>query len=118
MPEATEIFKALSDRTRLRLLKLLISGQEHCVCELVDALQLPQYTVSRHLSFLRRLGLLHVRREGTMAFYCLPQPQERLIEKTLALLDHLDGEEFQTDRHRLEERIAMRVDGKCVAGSA
>ena len=115
MPEITDVFKALSDRTRLRLLKLLTTGEEYCVCELVDALQVRQCTVSRHLSILRGLGLVQVRREGNLACYRLVRPQAEPVETVLACLaNRLDGEEFQADRRRLEERCRLRVGGKCV----
>ncbi len=115
MPEITDVFKALSHQTRLRLLKLLTTGEEYCVCEMVDALQARQYTVSRHLSILRRLGLVQVRREGNLACYRLVRPQAEPLEGLFTwLADCLDGEEFRTDRRRLEERCRLRVDGKCV----
>ena len=116
MPELTEVFKALSDQTRLRLLYLLASGEEYCVCELVDALQrVPQYAVSRHLGVLRGLGLVRVRRDGNLACYRLVRPQPEPVQDLLVwLADHLDGEEFRADRLRLENRCRLRIDGKCI----
>ena len=64
--EAT--YKALADATRLRILALLIDG-EVCVCDIHDTLRLPQPTVSRHLAYLRRTGLVEARREGTWMHY-------------------------------------------------
>ncbi|MDQ6968745.1 MAG: metalloregulator ArsR/SmtB family transcription factor [Mariprofundaceae bacterium] len=64
-------FKALGDPVRLRLFALLGHSKELCVCHLVDALQLPQSTVSRHLSILRHAGLLETRREGKWMYYHL-----------------------------------------------
>ena len=52
---------ALADPLRLRILRL-VRQRELCVCELVDALAVPQYRVSRHLTALRRLGLVAARR--------------------------------------------------------
>jgi ArsR family transcriptional regulator, arsenate/arsenite/antimonite-responsive transcriptional repressor / arsenate reductase (thioredoxin) len=66
---APEFFKCLGDETRLVSL-LLIDGQgELCVCELMDALDLPQPTISRHLATLRKLGLLLDRRQGQWVYY-------------------------------------------------
>jgi len=56
--------KALADRTRLRILALL-GNNEVCVCHIHDSLGLPQPTVSRHLAYLRRAGLVAVRRDGS-----------------------------------------------------
>ena len=62
------LFKALADKTRLRILALL--GQnEVCVCHIHDSLGLPQPTVSRHLAYLRRAGLVDVRRDGVWMHY-------------------------------------------------
>lgn len=63
-----ETFKALADRTRLRLLALL-GNNEVCVCHLHDSLGVPQPTVSRHLAYLRRTGLVSARRDGVWMHY-------------------------------------------------
>jgi ArsR family transcriptional regulator, arsenate/arsenite/antimonite-responsive transcriptional repressor len=62
------VFKALADRTRLRILALL-GNNEVCVCHLHDSLSLPQPTVSRHLAYLRRTGLVSARRDGVWMHY-------------------------------------------------
>src|SRR6187397_3416546 len=60
--------KALADKTRLRILSLL-GNNEVCVCHLHDSLGLPQPTVSRHLAYLRRAGLVDARRDGVWMHY-------------------------------------------------
>ena len=62
------VFKALADKTRLRILALL-GNNEVCVCHLHDTLGLPQPTISRHLAYLRRTGLVAVRRDGVWMHY-------------------------------------------------
>jgi ArsR family transcriptional regulator len=62
------VYKALADRTRLRILALL-GPNEVCVCHLHDSLGLPQPTVSRHLAYLRRSGLVAARRDGVWMHY-------------------------------------------------
>ena len=62
------LFKALADKTRLRILALL-GNNEVCVCHLHDSLGLPQPTVSRHLAYLRRAGLVDTRRDGVWMHY-------------------------------------------------
>ena len=62
------LFKALADKTRLRILALL-GKNEVCVCHIHDSLGLPQPTVSRHLAYLRRTGLVDVRRDGVWMHY-------------------------------------------------
>jgi len=62
------VFKALADKTRLRILALL-GDNEVCVCHIHDSLGLPQPTVSRHLAYLRRSGLVDARRDGVWMHY-------------------------------------------------
>lgn len=73
-PAVETIFRALSERIRLRILNLLREG-EVCVCDLVDVLQVPQPTASRHLAYLRRAGLVEVRKDGQWCYYRLAPPQ-------------------------------------------
>jgi len=69
------MFRAFSDRTRLRLLHLLrAAGGEVCVCDLVRVLGAPQPKVSRHLAYLRRAKLVTARREGLWMHYRLAKP--------------------------------------------
>lgn len=62
------VFKALADKTRLRILALL-RNNEVCVCHIHDSLGLPQPTVSRHLAYLRKSGLVATRRDGVWMHY-------------------------------------------------
>jgi ArsR family transcriptional regulator, arsenate/arsenite/antimonite-responsive transcriptional repressor len=67
------VFRGFADPTRIRILSALAAG-ELCVCDLVDILALPQPTVSRHLGYLRRAGLVEVTRESRLAHYRLAEP--------------------------------------------
>ena len=73
-----EAFKALADRTRLRILALL-GRNEVCVCHIHDSLGLPQPTVSRHLAYLRRSGLVAARRDGIWMHYRISQSLDPAI---------------------------------------
>lgn len=73
--------RALSDRTRLRILNLLHGG-EMCVCDLVTLLDVPQPTASRHLASLRKAGLVLARKEGLWQYYRLSRAQGK-FHKTL-----------------------------------
>jgi ArsR family transcriptional regulator len=66
--ELEHVFKALADKTRLRILALL-GDTEVCVCHIHDSLGLPQPTVSRHLAYLRKSGLVTARRDGVWMHY-------------------------------------------------
>ncbi len=69
-PKPDQLFRALSDKTRLRILHLLLGG-ELCVCDIVSVLGCPQPTASRHLAYLRKTGLVAVRKEGVWKYYQL-----------------------------------------------
>ncbi len=68
------VLRALADRTRLRLLNLLREG-DVCVCYLVAALKMSQPTISRHLAYLRKSGLVAARREGLWMHYSMVLPE-------------------------------------------
>ena len=69
------LFQALGDRTRLRLLNLMGSN-EVCVCYFVEILKTPQPTISRHLAYLRRAGIVGARREGKWMHYRIVEPAD------------------------------------------
>jgi DNA-binding transcriptional ArsR family regulator len=67
MQKPDQLFKAFSDKTRLRLLNLL-AQRPHCVCEFQSILRVPQPTISRHLAYLRRCDLVEEERHGRPDF--------------------------------------------------
>src|SRR6187399_952749 len=74
-----DVFKALADKTRLRILSLL-GNNEVCVCHLHDSLGLPQPTVSRHLAYLRRSGLVEARRDGVWMHYQISRSLDPAVQ--------------------------------------
>ncbi|WP_029391285.1 ArsR/SmtB family transcription factor [Streptomyces xiaopingdaonensis] len=79
--ELSQVFKALGDPVRLRLLSLIAAreGGEICVCELTPAFDLTQPTVSHHLKLLKQAGLIASERRGTWVYYrLLPEATDRL----------------------------------------
>lgn len=71
MKNTVQYFKALADETRLRIMALILASGELCVCDITAALQLPQSTVSRHLSYLKNAGWVIDRREGVWIVYAV-----------------------------------------------
>lgn len=80
--ELQEVFKALADTTRLRILALL-GSDEVCVCHIHDTLGLPQPTVSRHLAYLRRSGLVDVRRDGVWMHYQVARSLDPIVRRVV-----------------------------------
>jgi ArsR family transcriptional regulator len=88
----TDVYAALADPTRLRILSLLGDG-EICVCHIHASLDVPQPTASRHLAYLRRAGLVEARRDGIWMHYHLAEianPVVRTVVKSaLHALTHM-----------------------------
>jgi ArsR family transcriptional regulator len=103
-------FKALADVTRLRILGILLAG-EVCVCDIHESLKLPQPTVSRHLAYLRKSGLVLTRREGLWVHYRLAPAADpvmtAVIDAVRHALTHVDS--VQRDGVRLQ-----KLTGCCV----
>ena len=97
-----QLFRALADPTRLRLLNLM-AGQEICVCYLTEVIGAPQPKISRHLAYLRRAGLVVARREGKWMHYRLIVPRHRhaasIVRTTLKALQQ--EKDIQRDGERL-----------------
>jgi len=85
MKREAQLLKALADETRLRILLLLAAG-ELCVCELMAVLELPQSTVSRHLSYLKNSGWLLDRREAVWMYYRINPEDHALAGALLPVL--------------------------------
>ena len=86
MKNLASIIKSLEDETRLRIMALLLDAEELCVCHFMAVLQLPQSTVSRHLSNLKNAGWLSDRRAGVWIHYSLSKdlsPVHRTLVPTL-----------------------------------
>ncbi len=107
--------KAVSDETRVRILKLL-EERELCVCQLMDILVMGQSTVSKHLGILKTAGLVECRRDGTWTFY-------RLSDSTINNynLDFIkllssclkDDTIIQSDKKKLDEVVKQDIKVLC-----
>jgi ArsR family transcriptional regulator, arsenate/arsenite/antimonite-responsive transcriptional repressor len=84
-PSFNLMFRAFSDRTRLRILHLLLRG-ELCVCDIVSVIRVPQPTASRHLAYLRRAGLITKRKQGLWAYYKLAPAKSEFQRSLLKCL--------------------------------
>ena len=115
MKTIAEIFKSLADETRLRILILLQGGNEHCVCDLTQALDMPQSTVSRHLAYLKRNGWLQDRRGGVWMYYSLNKEMDGFFQAQLVLLVNrlADSAMCRTDRERLAAYLRCKDTSAC-----
>ncbi|MBZ5491505.1 MAG: metalloregulator ArsR/SmtB family transcription factor [Acidobacteriia bacterium] len=98
-------FKGLADITRLRIVNLLLRG-ELCGCDIQYVIGTAQSNVSRHLTYLKRSGLVHDRREGFRIYYRL---LEQNNSKHIALISYLKSalteKVFVADRKQLAKAV-------------
>ena len=96
------LFKALADRTRLRLINLM-GDDEVCVCFFVEVLKINQPKISRHLAYLKRAGVVEARRDGKWIHYRLAEPPDphaaKIVREVRAWLE--SDSAMQSDRARL-----------------
>jgi ArsR family transcriptional regulator len=109
---ADRLFRAFADHTRLRILNLL-QGGELCVCHIVDILQVPQPRASRHLAYLRRVGLLQVRKAGLWSYYSLAPAKGLFHQKLLACLACCFGEVPETREDAARAKRLRQCDSNC-----
>ena len=104
------LFRALADRTRLRLLNL-IADKEICVCYFVEILRTSQPKISRHLAYLRRAGIVASRRQGRWMHYRLVAPRDpvasAILKETLTHLRQMP--DMERDLAKLETRCCSPV---------
>lgn len=111
------LFRALADRTRLRLLNLM-GDDEICVCFFVEVLKTNQPKISRHLAYLRRAGIVAARRQGKWMHYRIVNPSDpyaaRILNEVRAWL--AQDQEMRHDRTQLvkvccSSRLPVRLKG-------
>ena len=113
MADLTRMLKALADPTRLRIVQLLHRRDELCVCELVEALDVPQYSVSRHLGVLKAAGVVTDWRQGKWMHYAI---DPKLADEERAVIAAVCARAQQEaiarrDRRRLEQSLWPREEG-------
>jgi ArsR family transcriptional regulator len=108
------MFRAFSDRTRLRILYLL-QGGECCVGNIVDILDIEQPSASRHLAYLRKAGLVSVRKAGLWSYYSLAAARQPFHLKLLECLSCCFSvvPEIRADQARAKR---VREAGGCCPG--
>jgi len=116
MQPAVTFAKALADATRLRVIAAL-RQRELCVCELCDALEATQSTLSTHLTLLRHAGITRTRKQGKWIYYRLSDEAAPLIETFLShFADAKRDKRMRRDTDRVRQRLRLRENGCCNVG--
>jgi ArsR family transcriptional regulator len=110
MNDLVMIFKALSDETRLRIIKLLERG-ELCVCDITAALDMVQPKVSFHLSALKEAGLIKDRKQGKWIHYSLSEKDLFRRMLILSACERMQDGAISGDRKRLDAFLGKKEQG-------
>lgn len=110
MKHEARLFKSLADETRLKILWLLLTEEELCVCDVMNTLGITQSKASRHLRYLYNLGWVTDRREGLWMYYRLSVAKGSLAEKQLKVLSEMlaSHPEAQSLRQQLHHCLAAK----------
>lgn len=113
--EPEQLFKALSDPTRVRAIMLIQAEGEVCVCELTFALEESQPKISRHLAQLRDARILNARREGTWVHYSInPELPDWALKLVAQVHEQMRGlDRFAADRARLQSMTDRPGEQRC-----
>jgi ArsR family transcriptional regulator len=114
MENVLTIFKALSEETRLRILKLLEHG-ELCVCDIVAAFDMIQPKVSFHLAVLKEAGLIKDRKQGKWVHYSIDDSDIFRRFLLLSTLERISDETVAEDRKRLANFLKEKNQKATVA---
>jgi len=109
MQDLIKAMKALSDETRLRILKILLE-RECCVCEVMQALDISQSRASRNLRILQNADFLKVRRDGVWIVYSVDWETANRYTTSLAKLlrdSPISNEVLTQDKERLKRAVRM-----------
>lgn len=117
MNDVVLLGKALADPTRVRILVALLES-DLCVCEMVDALEMGQSTLSSHLQTIRQAGLVETTRRHKMVSYALTSESRPLVAAILGASESSlrADRRIARDRHRTQDRLALRENGVCHLG--
>jgi len=108
-----DVFRALSDITRIRILHLLLKAKDElCICEIMDSLQLAQYNISKHIRELKIAGLVKERKEGRFVFYSIVKQKDEFYQNVIKSVQLINNSILKCDKYRLKKRLKLRRNNK------
>jgi ArsR family transcriptional regulator len=114
MENIAQLFKALAEPVRLRILLLLLD-KKRCVCDLMAVLDLPQSTISRHLAYLKNAGWIKGERRGVWMYYQLTEQMDAFQDQLRRILAAAlpNTEQGAADVQRLQSYLLEKKENAC-----
>ena len=107
MQKLLNVFKALSEETRLKMLKIMGMG-EICVCDLVSVLNVSQPKISFHLNVLKEAGLIKDRKQGKWVHYSINDSDMFKRFLMLSVLERISDETMKENLSKLKEILTVK----------
>lgn len=112
MPRAattTDVFNAIAEPRRREIIAVLVDGKEHAVGEVVSTLRLPQPAVSKHLSVLRKVGIVTVSKRGQLRMYRLNPKQLKPVHDWVKTYERFWTHQIDKVKERAEQKMMQRI---------
>jgi DNA-binding transcriptional ArsR family regulator len=112
MPRAattTDVFNAIAEPRRREIIAVLIDGKEHAVGEVVSTLRLPQPAVSKHLSVLRKVGIVSVSKRGQLRMYRLNAKELKPVHDWVKTYERFWTHQLDKVKQRAEQKMMQRI---------
>lgn len=112
MPRAattTDVFNAIAEPRRREIIAVLVDGKEHAVGEVVSTLRLPQPAVSKHLSVLRRVGIVTVSKRGQSRMYRLNPKELKPVHDWVKTYERFWTHQIDKIKERAEQKMMQRI---------
>ncbi len=113
----TNLFKALSDETRLRILHiLLVAEKELCACEFTDVLEVTTYNISKHIKILKNANLIAERKESRWVYYRIKTNKTVFHTYIRKAIMEMKNTQLKKDIKELNKRLKLRINDTCPIG--
>lgn len=112
MPRAattTDVFNAIAEPRRREIISILVDGKEHTVGEVVSMLRLPQPAVSKHLSVLRKVGIVSVSKRGQLRMYRLNAKELKPVHDWVKTYERFWTHQLDKVKERAEQKMMQRI---------
>ena len=105
----TDVFNAIAEPRRREIIAVLVDGREHAVGEVVSTLRLPQPTVSKHLSVLRKVGIVTVSKRGQLRMYRLNPKELKPVHDWVKMYERFWTHQIDKVKERAEQKMMQRI---------